>query len=228
MSVAPELAQDRLRVPELEVWIGRGWPVEVRMACGERAAFYVARRLLGGDAGQRGGAGHVRRCDDVITQDAPAGRVDRGEACGDQISRSSPLPRVRDGGADELRVEIEEGGDHHVRADCAHRRRTRCEVARGARDAQASVRLRGLGNEVDHPVQRLDRPPRLSREKRCCALGRRPVAGHRVSSCASCSARAAVAATTGRLLDASRTIRSFPSRSTATTPASRPTRSPAR
>ena len=73
------------------------------------------------------------------------------------------------------------------------------------------VRLGRLGDEVDHPVQRLQRPPGLVRQQRARSLALPSVTGPPLVRVPSASA--AVAATRGRRLASSRTIRSRPSRS---------------
>ena len=121
----------------------------------------------------------------------------------------------------ELGIEVEEGRDDDVRLHRAHGRRPRREVPRATGEAEAGERVGRLWDEVHHAVQRLEGSPGLSCPQ--CAP-----AAHSAMSPLSCAANAPVAATIGRLLDASRTTSSRPSRSVSAAPASRQTNNPAR
>ena len=69
-------------------------------------------------------------------------------------------PRVRDHAANELRMEVEERRDDHIRRDRSQRRADAGEVAHPpALQADRLVLLAAFGNEVDHSVERLERPP---------------------------------------------------------------------
>ena len=158
VAVAAELPQQGLGVPQDVEWFARASP-------GRRG-----RRTAGVPRGARTPASAARRARSAAaatsspSADAPSIRrsAAAAAACGRPEPRpGSWCPHARHGLVDQRGPEVEEGGDHGAGRDRAERGRPGGEVAGLARQAQVRVGLGRLGREVDHAVQRLDRPPGL-------------------------------------------------------------------
>ena len=175
VAVSPELAQDGLGVPQDEVRLGR--PCHIGMRRGQRPALDPAapppRRPHAPGAAARRISSESTTASPRIRRHAASTAAKRAATSvrGDATAQDDGDRRVH-----QLGVEVEEGRDNDVRLHRTHGRRPRREVTGPTRDAEALVGLCGLGHEVHHAVQRLERAPRLACPQR---PGIRRVVTHR-------------------------------------------------